>query len=36
LWKGASFGDAAYLACPSLAWKMMFVGDPLYKPKFVQ
>ncbi len=35
LWNGATFGEASYAACPSLGWKMIFVGDPLYRPKFL-
>ena len=35
LWNGFSFGDAAYLVCPRLGWKMVFVGDPLYRPRFI-
>jgi len=30
LWSGYSFGESAYLATPSLNWKMIFLGDPLY------
>ncbi len=32
LWHGYTFGEAAYLACPTLNWMMVFVGDPLYRP----
>jgi len=35
LWSGSTFGEAAYSACPFLAWKMVFVGDPLYSPRFI-
>lgn len=29
---GASFGEAAYAALPSLSWQITVVGDPLYRP----
>ncbi len=32
LWHGYTFGEAAYISDPTLNWKMVFVGDPLYKP----
>jgi len=35
LWNGYSFGESAYLATPSLNWMMMFLGDPLYTPVFL-
>jgi uncharacterized protein (TIGR03790 family) len=35
LWNGYTFGEAVHLATPKLNWKMVFVGDPLYSPKFV-
>jgi uncharacterized protein (TIGR03790 family) len=35
LWSGFSFGDASYLVCPRLGWMMVFVGDPLYRPRFI-
>ena len=35
LWNGYTFGEAAYLATPKLNWKMVFVGDPLYLPRFI-
>jgi uncharacterized protein (TIGR03790 family) len=34
LWQGSTFGEAAYRATPVLNWKMVFLGDPLYKPAF--
>lgn len=30
--KGLSFGEAVYLALPSLSWQTTVVGDPLYRP----
>ncbi len=30
--KGHSWGEAAYMAQPSLSWQMCFIGDPLYRP----
>lgn len=33
MWRGYNFGEASYLASPSLNWMMVFVGDPLYSPK---
>jgi uncharacterized protein (TIGR03790 family) len=35
LWNGYSFGEAAYIATPSLNWMMIFLGDPLYTPVFL-
>jgi uncharacterized protein (TIGR03790 family) len=35
LWNGYSFAHAAYLASPTLGWMMVFVGDPLYSPRFI-
>ena len=35
LWKGYTFAEAAYLATPYLGWTMVFVGDPLYSPRFI-
>ncbi len=30
--RGMNFGDAVYLALPSLSWQAVAVGDPLYRP----
>ena len=35
LWNGYSFGEAAYIAQPYLNHVMVFIGDPLYRPFFV-
>ncbi len=35
MWNGATFGEASYASCPTLGWKMVFVGDPLYKPRLL-
>ncbi|MBO6004137.1 MAG: TIGR03790 family protein [Verrucomicrobia bacterium] len=32
LMRGASFGEAAYHALPSLSWQTTVIGDPLYRP----
>ena len=32
-WQGYNFAESAYLACPSVNWTMVFVGDPLYAPR---
>lgn len=32
--RGQSVGEAAYYALPVLSWQSIFVGDPLYQPKF--
>jgi uncharacterized protein (TIGR03790 family) len=33
LWRGYTFGEAAYISSPWGNWKMVFIGDPLYLPK---
>ena len=33
LWRGYTFGESAYISSPVLNWMMVFVGDPLYRPK---
>lgn len=30
--KGYSLVEAAYMACPSLSWQTVVIGDPLYRP----
>jgi len=32
LYRGMSFGEAAYFALPALSWQAIAVGDPLYRP----
>ena len=32
LLEGYSWGEAAYMAQPTLSWQITFVGDPLYRP----
>lgn len=32
LLRGYSWGEAAYMAQPTLSWQMTFLGDPLYRP----
>jgi len=36
LWRGYTFGEAAYISAPVLNWMMVFVGDPLYRPSYAQ
>jgi uncharacterized protein (TIGR03790 family) len=36
LWRGYTFGEAAYISSPVLNWMMVFVGDPLYRPSYAQ
>jgi uncharacterized protein (TIGR03790 family) len=36
LWAGYTFGEAAYIAAPTLNWMMEFVGDPLYRPSYAK
>ncbi len=36
LWRGYTFGESAYIASPALNWMMVFLGDPLYRPKILQ
>jgi len=33
LCRGYTYGESAYIATPSLFWMMVFVGDPLYRPR---
>ncbi len=35
LWRGYTFGEAAYISSPVLNWMMVFVGDPLYRPRLL-
>jgi uncharacterized protein (TIGR03790 family) len=35
LWRGFTFGEAFYIACPQLNWMMTAIGDPLYRPKLI-
>ena len=34
LWNGYPWGEAAYLGTPSTNWMSIFLGDPLYLPRF--
>jgi uncharacterized protein (TIGR03790 family) len=36
LWRGYTFGEAAYISSPVLNWMMVFVGDPLYRPSYAR
>ena len=36
LWRGYTFGEAAYISSPVLNWMMVFVGDPLYRPSLTE
>ncbi len=34
LWNGYNFAEAGWSANPYTGWMMVFVGDPLYRPRF--